>query len=421
MTENIERLINEISKQARAASREMLNLTTAEKNTALQAIAKQIRADKEIILTANKEDLQLAHAQALSPALIDRLMLTAASIEQIAASITQIIELPDPVGRLLMQTERPNGLKIKRISIPIGVIGVIYESRPNVTVDAAVLCLKSGNAVVLRGGKESYHTSFALFKSIQAGLVSSKLPVNAVQMVPTVDRQAVTALLKQHENIDVIVPRGGKQLIEFILQHSTIPLFKHLAGICHTYIHRAADLEMACKVVLNAKMRRTGICGATEILLIDREILATHLPSIINTLLEAGCEIRGDAEVKQYNKQVILARDLDFSTEFLAPIIAIKTVENLTEAIAEINLHGTQHTEAIITDDRVAAEKFFIAIDSAIVMHNTSTQFADGGEFGMGAEIGIATGKLHARGPVGLEQLTTFKYLVEGTGQTRGT
>jgi glutamate-5-semialdehyde dehydrogenase len=310
-------------------------------------------------------------------------------------------------------------LEIIRISVPIGVIGVIYESRPNVAADAAGLCLQAGNAVILRGGSESFHSGTAILTALQAGLEKTKLPLTAIQMVPTTDRAAVSEMLKMDKYIDVIIPRGGSQLIEHVAQESRIPLFKHLAGLCHTYIHQAAELAMARKIVLNAKMRRTGICGATEVLLIDQAIAASHLPSIINDLIAAGCEIRGDHAVEKLDPRVKHASDKDYDTEFLDAVISVKIVTNLSAAIAHIALHGTQHTDAIITEDKMAAETFLKEVDSAIVMHNTSTQFADGGEFGMGAEIGIATGKLHARGPVGAEQLTTFKYLVRGDGQIR--
>lgn len=416
---DIEKTIEAIGKAACLAAKELARLSSDIKNKALYTIAKAIRTNANVILAANQKDLECAVEKNLSPALIDRLRLTEARLEAIAKSLEIIASLPDPVGRVLMETVRPNGLIISRISVPLGVIGVIYESRPNVTTDAAGLCLKSGNAVILRGGSESFHSSQALLQLIQQGLNEAGITANAVQMIPTTNREAVNAMLALTNDIDVIIPRGGPKLIEFISAHTRIPLFKHLAGICHTYIHRSADKEMAKTVVLNAKMRRTGICGATEVLLIDRAILHTHLQAVLETLHAAHCTILGDAEVVALDSRVHLAKETDFATEFLDAIIAVKVVNDIDAAIQQIATHGTKHTEAIIAQDKQAAEKFLREVDSAIVMHNTSTQFADGGEFGMGAEMGIATGKLHARGPVGLEQLTTFKYLVRGNGQVR--
>ena len=332
----------------------------------------------------------------------------------------EIIEnLPDPLGRELAKIERPNGLEISRISVPLGVIGVIYESRPNVTADAAALCLKSGNAVILRGGSESFHSSTAIVSALHAGLMQAKLPLTAIQLIPTTDRAAVSEMLKLDRYIDVLIPRGGQQLIERIAAESRIPLFKHLAGLCHTYIHSAADKDMAKKIILNAKMRRTGVCGATEVLLIDQSIMTSHLPPILDALIQAGCEVRGEESLIQIDSRVKLSSKEDYDTEFLDAILAVKIVDGLSTAIEHIAKHSTQHTDAIITEDYAAAQQFLTHVDSAIVIHNASTQFADGGEFGMGAEIGIATGKLHARGPVGAEQLTTFKYVVQGNGQTR--
>lgn len=404
---------------AKSAAHQLALATTESKNKALEAMAAAIHRHEANILSANSIDVEQAKTKNLSSALIDRLSLNSQRIEAMAMGLEVISALPDPVGTILLEMKRPNGLEINRIRVPIGVIGVIYESRPNVTADAAGLCLKSGNAVILRGGSESFHSSAAIIVAIHEGLGEANLPLTAVQMVPIQDRAAVSILLTMDAFIDVIIPRGGQPLIERIAAESRIPLFKHLAGLCHTYIHSDADKEMARKIVLNAKMRRTGICGATEVLLIDRAIIQSHLPDIINDLMAAGCEIRGDDDVAKLDSRVKRAQSQDFSTEFLDAVIAIKAIANLSAAIKHIEQFGTHHTDAIITQNQDAADRFLKEVDSAIVMHNTSTQFADGGEFGMGAEIGIATGKLHARGPVGVEQLTTFKYQVRGSGQLR--
>ena len=340
-------------------------------------------------------------------------------MESIAKGLDDIAALPDPVGRKLAEWTRPNGLVITRVAVPLGVIGVIYESRPNVTADAGALCFKSGNAVILRGGSESFHSSSKIAELLHDGLKESGLPQDCIQFVPTTDRAAVGEMLKLDEYIDVIVPRGGKSLIQRITNESKIPLFKHLNGICHTYIHAAADKELARKVVLNAKMRRTGICGATETILCDEAVSKTILPAVIDDLIAKGCEVRGDEKTQALDKRVVPAVDEDWDTEYLAPIVSVRVVSGIEEAIDHIACHSSHHTESILTQDKAAAEKFLTEVDSAVVMHNTSTQFCDGGEFGMGAEIGIATGRLHARGPIGLEQLTTFKYQVHGEGQTR--
>lgn len=416
---NIHELMISIGKDARDAAR-VLAITTAEiKNKAILAIAKAIRRNQAMIQNANEKDLAQAKQKGLSAAFMDRLLLDNNRIEAMAKGLEAIAELNDPIGTTLATIKRPNGLKIIRVRIPIGVIGVIYESRPNVTTDAAGLCLKSGNAVILRGGSESFHSSSAIMAAIHEGLHTATLPKAAIQMIPTSDRTAVSEMLSMDKYIDVLIPRGSQQLIEYISANTRIPLFKHAAGLCHTYIHEAADLDMAKNLVHNAKMRRTGICGATEILLIDQAIVSSHLPTIIEDLHNAGCEIRGDEPVVKLDSRVKLASEQDYKTEFLDAIIAIKVINDLASAIEHIVSHGSHHTEAIITEDKAAAERFLKEIDSAIVMHNASTQFADGGEFGMGAEMGIATGKLHARGPVGVEQLTTFKYLVYGNGQVR--
>lgn len=408
-----------IGKSARKAARALALISSKEKNNALQLMATAIRQNKSAIQNANQKDIDLATQKKLPVAFLDRLALNAERIEAMAKGLETIAELPDPIGTILAEIKRPNQLEIFRVRVPIGVIGVIYESRPNVTADAAGLCLKSGNAIILRGGSESFHSSSAIMFALHAGLNKAGLPQNAVQMLPTADRAAVDEMLQMDKYIDVIIPRGGLKLVEYISAKSRIPLFRHLAGLCHTYVHHAADKEMARKIVLNAKMRRTGICGATEVLLVDKAIMASHLPAILDDLIRAGCEIRGDEHVTKLDSRAKLSSDQDYDTEFLDAIIAVKIVNDLPNAIEHIAQHGTQHTDAIITADQTAAEKFLKEVDSAIVMHNTSTQFADGGEFGMGAEIGIATGKLHARGPVGVEQLTTFKYLVRGNGQVR--
>lgn len=419
MAENLAAEIERISRSAREAGRQLSVASSQQKNAALTLMAAQILKDKQSILAANKIDVDAAKKSHCSDALIDRLTLNAERIDAMAAGVAAIAELNDPVGQTLKEWQRPNALRIRRVSVPLGVIAVIYEARPNVTADAAALCLKSGNAVILRGGSNSFHSATAIMQSIRVALKASELPENTVQMIATTSRDAVGLLLQQEKYIDVIVPRGGQSLIQRISDESKIPLFKHLQGICHTYIHAAAEADMATKIVLNAKMRRTGICGATETILIDDAVVNTLGPQIVNALIEQGCEVRGDQKIKQLNPAIHEATADDWDTEYLDSIVSIKTVNNVSEAVAHINLHGSQHTDAIITEDMSAAEQFLNQVDSAITMHNTSTQFADGGEFGMGAEIGIATGKLHARGPVGVEQLTTFKYQVFGSGQVR--
>jgi glutamate-5-semialdehyde dehydrogenase len=352
--------------------------------------------------------------------MLDRLLLDASRVEAMAAGIETVIELRDPVGRILEEWERPNGLRIQRVAVPLGVIGIIYESRPNVTADAAALCIKSGNAVILRGGSESFHSSSAIYKCLRRGLESAGLPGEAVQMVPTTDREAVGFLLSSMaEWVDVVVPRGGKSLIKRVQDEARIPVIGHLEGICHVYLHAAADPGMARDVVLNAKMRRTGICGAAETVLVDRAAASELLPLVGEALLESGCEIRGDDAVRALLEGTSPATEDDWSTEYLDAIVSIRVVDGIDAAIEHIRLYGSGHTESIITSDASAAETFFREVDSAIVLHNASTQFADGGEFGMGAEIGIATGRIHARGPVGADQLTSYKYVVRGNGQVR--
>ncbi len=404
---------------ARAAAERLAVTDSETKARALVAAAAAIRANRDAILAANSEDMAAARKKGLSAALLDRLELNPARVEAMAAGLEQIAEFPDPIGRVLGEWERPNGLAIAKVAVPLGVIGIIYESRPNVTADAGGLCLKSGNAAILRGGSESFQSSGAILDGLQQGLAKAGLPAAAIQRVPTRDRAAVGMLLAMNDSVDVIIPRGGKGLIERVYAESKIPVLAHLEGLCHSYVDRAADAAMARKVVVNAKMRRTGICGATETLLVDRPVVESHLPGILEDLAAAGCELRGDAVVQALDPRVVAATPEDWDTEYLAPILSIKVVDGVDEAIAHINRHGSHHTEAIVTEDDATAERFLERVDAGIVMVNASTQFADGGEFGMGAEIGISTGKLHARGPVGAEQLTSYKYLVRGHGQTR--
>ena len=389
------------------------------KNAALVKSAEAIRARKFHILEANAKDMAAGSEKGLSKALMDRLMLDDGRIEAMARGLEDIAGLDDPVGAELARWQRPSGLDIARVRVPLGVIGVIYESRPNVTADAGALCLKAGNAAILRGGSESFHSSSAIMECLSQGLAAAALPAASIQLVPTRDRAAVGEMLALVDFIDVIVPRGGKSLIERITSESKIPLFKHLEGICHTYVDKAADLEMARRVVVNAKMRRTGVCGATETLLVDRAVASSHLPPIVDDLIAAGCEVRGDADSRALDSRIIAALEEDWDTEYLDAIITVGVVDGVEQAVEHIRRHSSQHTEAIITEDAAAAQTFLDRVDSAIVMVNASTQYADGGEFGMGAEIGISTGKLHARGPVGVEQLTSFKYLVRGGGQCR--
>ena len=416
---DIEKVVLEIGQRASKASEELGKAASTTKNQGLIEAANAIRSQSKQIVSANHKDLENTSGKGLSKAMIDRLKLDDTGIEAMAVGLEEIANLKDPVGNILDSWERPNGLAISRITVPLGVIGVIYESRPNVTADAGGLCLKSGNAVILRGGSESYNSSTAILNALRDGLRKVDLPLEAIQMVPTTDRSAVHQLLGLSKYIDVIVPRGGKGLIEAVQTESKIPVFAHLEGICHTYINEYSDPMMACDIVLNGKMRRTGICGATETLLIDMKASESHLPSILDALIGAGCEIKGDKPTQAADKRVKNASELDWSTEYLDSIISIKQVTGVDDAIMHINRYGSEHTDAIETNDENIAEEFLSGVNSAIVLHNASTQFADGGEFGMGAEIGIATGKLHARGPIGLEQLTTFKYVVRGNGQVR--
>ena len=417
--EGLRQLMHHIGTSARAAAQALAQAATAVKNRALRQAAANIRARIGDILATNRRDVEVGRGKGLSAALLDRLELTPDRVETMARGLEDIAALPDPVGQVIADWERPNGLRISRVRTPLGVIGVIYESRPNVTADAGGLCLKAGNATILRCGSESLLTSSVIAECLTAGVIAAGLPDASIQLVPTTDRIAVGEMLRMSDCIDVIVPRGGRSLIERIAAESRIPLFKHLDGICHTYVHAAADPDMARRIVFNAKMRRPGICGATETLLVDREVAPTLLPPILDDLLAAGCEVRGDAAARAIDSRVVPATEVDWDTEYLDKILAVKIVDGVQDAIAHIREHSSQHTEAIVTSDPDAAETFVGALDSAILMINASTQFADGGEFGMGAEIGIATGKLHARGPVGAEQLTSFKYVVRGSGQCR--
>ena len=404
---------------ARRAAYTLGLATTGAKNDALRGAAASLRAEVTALLAANAKDVEAATANGISDAMLDRLLLDEARIESMAAALEAIAALADPVGEVMAEWTRPNGLRIARVRVPLGVIGIIYESRPNVTADAGGLCLKSGNAAILRGGSESFHSSGVILECLQAGLREAGLPEAAIQKVPTTDRAAVGILLTMSDTVDIIVPRGGRGLIERVQNESRIPVFAHLEGLCHTYIHAAADPEMARAIALNAKMRRTGVCGATETLLIDRAIAEDQLGPILDALIAAGCEIRGDDTVCRLEPRAAPAVAEDWDTEYLDAILSVKVVDGLDSAIAHINRHGSQHTEAIVTSDAAAAEAFLTYVDAAIVLHNASTQYADGGEFGMGAEIGISTGRLHARGPVGVEQLTIYKYVVRGTGQVR--
>ena len=417
---SLEETMNTMGAQAAIAARELGRATTEQKNKALIAAAQNLRAQTEELLTANRLDMDIAKEAGLNNARLDRIALDAGRVEGIAKALEDVAALPDPVGDVMARWDRPNGLDISRIRVPLGVIGVIYESRPNVTADAAALCLKSGNAVILRGSSEIQNSAKAVAACFDAALEGVGLPKTCVQLVPTPDREAVGMMLSGLEGtIDVIVPRGGKSLVERVQNDARVPVFSHLDGICHTYIHASADLEMAKDITLNAKLRRTGICGATETLLVDRQCADTHLKPLVEALLDEGCEVRGDEDVAAVDKRVVMATAQDWDTEYLDSIISVKLIEGVEDAISHIAAHGSGHTEAIISEDASAAEAYLNGVDSAIVMHNASTQFADGGEFGMGAEIGIATGRFHARGPVGLEQLTTFKYQVRGSGQTR--
>lgn len=412
--------MGEIGRRARTAARALALAPADQKNRALGAMAAAVRAQTSIILAANAEDVAEARAAGVTGAFLDRLALDPARVDAIAAGIDAVRGLQDPVGTVMESWTRPNGMRIERVRVPLGVIGIIYESRPNVTADAGVLCLKSGNAAILRGGSDSMRSSRAILTALTEGLRAANLPEAAIQLVPTRDRAAVGLMLSGLDgNIDVIVPRGGKSLVARVQAEARVPVFAHLEGVCHVYVDKAASPDMAKKIVLNAKMRRTGVCGAAETLLVDRAGAASQLKPLIEMLIGAGCEIRGDKATLAVDKRVKPATEEDWSTEYLDAIIAVKVVDNVEAAIDHIERYGSHHTDAIITEDQATAEKFLREVDSAIVLHNASTQFADGGEFGFGAEIGIATGRLHARGPVGVDQLTTFKYRIRGNGQTR--
>ncbi|MFN3688479.1 glutamate-5-semialdehyde dehydrogenase [Salinarimonas sp.] len=416
----VEGIMRSIGRAARAAARGLANAPAAQKDAALKAMAEAIRADTPAILAANAQDVAEAREAGQPASYLDRLALDEGRVGAIADAVAAIAALPDPVGRVLARFERPNGLVIERVATPLGVVGVIFESRPNVTADAGALCLKAGNAAILRTGSDSLRSARALEAAMRKGLAEAGLPEAAIQLVPTKDREAVGAMLAGLEGaIDVIVPRGGKSLVARVQQEARVPVFAHLEGICHVFVHGAADLDMALSIVRNAKLRRTGICGSAETLLVDRACAETHLAPLVRMLLEAGCAVRGDEATQAVDPRVTPATEQDWRTEYLDAIISVRVVDGLDAAMVHIATYGSSHTESILTQDEAAAARFLAEVDSAIVMHNASTQFADGGEFGFGAEIGIATGRMHARGPVGVEQLTSFKYRVHGTGQTR--
>jgi len=419
-TLDIDALMAAIGRNARAAARPLAIATTQAKNRALEAMAAEILANRDAILAANAIDLANARESGVAASFLDRLTLTAERIEGIAAAIRDIAGLKDPVGDVIAEWDRPNGLHIERVRTPLGVIGVIYESRPNVTADAGALCLKAGNAVILRGGSDSVNSSQAIHSCLVAGLKAAGLPEHAIQYVPVTDRAAVGAMLSGlGGTIDVIVPRGGKSLVARVQSEARVPVFAHLEGLCHIYVDKSADLAMAKDIVVNAKMRRTGVCGAMETLLVDRAAAETHLGPLVEALRAAGCEVRAPEEIRARIPGLALATEADWSTEYLDAIVSLALVDGISGAVEHINRWSSAHTEAVIAEDPAVVERFFTEIDSAILVHNASTQFADGGEFGMGGEIGIATGKMHARGPVGVEQLTSFKYRVRGTGQVR--
>ena len=412
--------MRDIGARARAAARMLALAPAAQKDDALTAIARAIRDALAEIIAENAIDLADAKASGANAAFLDRLALDEKRVEAMAMGVESVRAVNDPVGAVMDGWTRPNGMTIERVRVPLGVVGVIYESRPNVTADAGALCLKAGNVVILRGGSESFRSTRAIHRALTAGLQSAGLPADAIQLVPTRDRAAVGMLLGGLDGaIDVIVPRGGKSLVARVQAEARVPVFAHLEGVCHVYVDKAADLEMAKEIVLNAKMRRTGVCGAAETLLVDRAVASTHLKPLIAMLLDAGCEVRGDAATRSADARVKPATEDDWSAEYLDAIIAAKVVDGVEAAIKHVDCYGSQHTDAIITEDQATAERFLDRVDSAIVLVNASTQFADGGEFGFGSEIGIATGKMHARGPVGVEQLTSFKYKVRGHGQTR--
>ncbi len=416
---DIEQAMRALATDARAAAAILANASTDAKNSACRGAAAALRSNTRELISENDKDMAAAEARGLSDAMMDRLKLDENRIEAMAAGLDAIADLADPVGQIMAEWDRPNGLHIARVRVPLGVMGIIYESRPNVTADAGALCLKAGNAAILRPGSESQFSSRAIHGCLAEGLRTAGLPEAAIQIVSITDRAAVGCMLTMPDLIDIIVPRGGKGLIERVQRESKIPVIAHLDGICHVYVDGAADITMAREMTVNGKMRRTGICGTTETLLVDTAVADRALPPLIDDLVNAGCEVRGDARTQAADPRVVPATDEDWDTEYLDAIISVRVVNGLDTALDHIAKHGSNHTDTIVTEDPEAAQRFLDRVDSAIVMHNTSTQFADGGEFGMGAEIGISTGRLHARGPVGVEQLTSFKYVVRGTGQTR--
>ena len=417
---DIATLMATIGKQAKASARIVAKAPSAQKDKALEVASSELLKATDEILAANVLDMQAGEAKGLSAAMLDRLKLTPERITAIAKGLDDIRGLKDPVGEAVAEWDRPNGLEISRVRTPLGVIGVIFESRPNVTADAGALCLKAGNAVILRGGSDSYHSARAIHACLVKGLKAADLPEHTIQNIPTTDRAAVGAMLTGLDGcVDVIVPRGGKSLVGRVQSEARVPVFAHLEGLCHIYVDQSAELDMSVEIVANAKMRRTGICGSVETLLIDRAVAETHLPSIAASLKERGCELRGDEAARALIEDMIPATEEDWRTEYLDAILSVRIVDGIDEALDHISDYSSSHTEAVICEDAEVAERFFNEVDSAILLHNASTQFADGGEFGMGAEIGIATGKMHARGPVGVEQLTSFNYRVRGKGQTR--
>ena len=416
MTESAQ-LITDMGRKARAAFTMLAGVSDAQKSEALTAAARHLRASQATILAANQRDMESARERGLSDAMLDRLMIDEGRLEAIAAAVENVANLPDPVGQIIDRSERPNGLVMERIRVPLGVIGIIYESRPNVTADAAALALRSGNAVILRGGSEAIESNRAIFDAMTAGVVEAGLAEHAIQLVQTTDRAAVGAMLKASGLIDIIIPRGGKSLVKRVQDEASVPILAHLDGINHTYIGKDADPDKAIAIAVNAKMRRTGVCGAMETLLIDQDYRAPG--ALVRALIDAGCEVRGDDAVLELDERIVSAEAADWDTEYLAPIVAVAMVNGVDQALEHIADHGSHHTDVIVTEDTAIAEKFIQRADSAIVMHNASSQFADGGEFGLGAEIGISTGRMHARGPVALEGLTTYKWVVRGTGHVR--
>ena len=419
-TADIEALMRGLGEAALVAQPVLARAPRAQKDAALRAAADALRGRRAALLEANAADMAAARAKGLKGAMLDRLQLDDARLESMARGLEDIAALEDPVGRVLAEWTRPNGLRIARVAVPLGVVGIIYESRPNVTADAGALCLKSGNAVILRGGSESAHSSAVIHACLQEGLRTAGLPEACIQLVPVTDRAAVGVMLAgMADQLDVVVPRGGKGLVKRVQEEARVPVIGHLDGNCHVYVDAAADLRMATTIALNAKLRRTGVCGAAETLLVDRACAATHLAPLVKALLDAGCEVRGDAAAQRADARVIVATEDDWFTEYLDAVIAVRVVDGVQGAIDHIAKYGSAHTESIVTEDAAAAQRFLGEVDSAIVLHNASTQFADGGEFGMGAEIGISTDRFHARGPVGVEQLTSYKYVVRGAGQVR--